>query len=695
MMKYLSLFLIFSSFVFAANFLSTDFPSGSFNADLSISTDFTMTQDGQTINNGDEVCASSSTTGSSIVLNPTVSASWSINSAEALWPYCDFGNCPSMVDGGSTSTRNIGWISSSKYTDHNNFGDSNAFTQSPSRYNDLGPFYSTPVTYNVFDTDRQSGKRADANVFCKGTLQVRDGSTVIDTFTMPGTDSVSLDLDEGTHQISTRLTNVECFAVAAKYPLDLDNQFFYMTYYTQNQPSFGSGSNAGTTGSHTETITVVQGGACGFHETSVEASASLSDEDLILVQVRMRNDDDLIQFTDVSSSRSGYLVDPFPVSICSTLGFSSSVCPSSNGFNEDVNPGSSKTLVVLIEQTSGSGGTTLTFTGETVAPMCGTSSSCTDSVSLEGPITCEIEPPENEHMVDMTYLYEVTCYDLGGDEVSCQGEDWEFVGISGEFWSRSSQFADAYVTSAPGASGQLVYRSGIAECSSDITSTQPDFECEFIPSSAQLETGESEYFELNCFENGRGSEPDDTDYRLDDSLDGSLSNSSTDGTGFTGGEPSRGDLTGRSTFDNLPPGYTGVISTADITVGDGGNQTDDPGDNPGGDNPGGDDPYDGSSDFCTIGTGPLNVYPGYSGWISIGCGPDANIPCQNVSWWSVGEAEILSPSNQFGTYFNVTGIPGQEGFIHASVEFEVDGESYEGDCFRGFMIQEPYCWEFS
>lgn len=687
MIKYLSIFLVLFSIVYSANFRSTDFDSTFFNADLSITSDFALVQNGRTINNGDSVCSSSSSTTNSIVLTPSITSSWTLNSAEALWPFCEFGNCPTMVNGGSISAKNIGWISSSKYSNHNTFGDSNAFTQSSSRYNDLATFHSVPVTYNVFDTERQSGKRADANVFCKGKLEVRDGSTVIRTFDMPSVSPVSLNLADGTHQITTRLTDVECFAVAAKYPLDLDNQFFYMTYYTQNQPTFGSGANAGVTGSHTETITVIEGGACGFHETSLSASSSLSDEDLVLVEVTMRNDEDQILYTDVTSSKSGYLVDPFPVSICNILGFSTSFCPSSNGFNEAVNSGSNQNLYVLIERTSGTGGTTLTFTGESVAPTCGSISQCTDSVSLEGAIRCEIEPPSNNHQENMYFVYEVTCFDLGGDVIPCQGNNWELQGISGDFWSSSNSQAEVAITSSPGSDGRLVYRSGIAECFSTIDTVPSDYQCEFIPSSANLDPKESRYFELNCFEGNTPRDPQDADYQIGDGLDGSITNSSTDGTSFTGGNPSKGDLIGKAGFPNLPPGYTGSRATAKITVGDGGNETDPPG----GDNPGGgDDPHDGSSEFCTIGNGPLSVFPGYTGWISISCGPNANLPCSNVTWWAQGEAAIIPPSSDSGTYFNVTGIPGQEGFIHSYVDGDPDHS-----CFRGFTIEEPYCWEFS
>jgi len=50
---------------------------------------------------------------------------------------------------------------------------------------------------------------------------------------------------------------------------------------------------------------------------------------------------------------------------------------------------------------------------------------------------------------------------------------------------------------------------------------------------------------------------------------------------------------------------------------------------------------------------------------------------------------LNAPQNDYGTYFTVTGDPYEEGFIYAYI----DDPGHA--CYRGFIIQEPECWEFS
>ena len=102
----------------------------------------------------------------------------------------------------------------------------------------------------------------------------------------------------------------------------------------------------------------------------------------------------------------------------------------------------------------------------------------------------------------------------------------------------------------------------------------------------------------------------------------------------------------------------------------------------------GEDP-DGSSEFCTIGSGPLNVFPGYYGWVSIGCGPAGDEQCSGVHWDMTGGA-LLPPTDNNGTSFTVLGMPGTSGRIKAYVNNDP-----AQSCFKPFLIGLPDCWEFT
>jgi hypothetical protein len=894
-----SILIILSTITYAtnvnANFRSTVGEPYHFNTDMQFTTDFTLSVtsgdvasgDPDDIRSGDVVCS-----GATIEVNPTVDAKWAVSSIDidSLYPDCPgFGYCPEMISYSAFNDDiNIGWISNSKFNDHDDFGDSNPFSTSTSRYDDLGTFhYQRATYYNISGTF--NNKRIQANVFCKGDFEVRDGGSTVSggSSAMPSIPSPSFTVTStGTHQISTRLSDVECIAVAAKNPLDYEShtEYFYLYYFTSNQPSIAS-----SIATETISITVEEsGGSCNIFETSVDASSSLTDEDLIMIVVTMENDGDPVEIMNVSSSNSGFVVDPFPVSICDPLGFPPSVCPSSNGFEESLGSGETTNLYVLVERTTmATGGTILTFGAQTEGSTCGGSSTCTEAVNLgdDLAIACEIEPPSLEYGTLEVAEFLVTCENLAGESIPCVGDDWYWESISGDFIERDNEHALAYPTSSPGSEGTLNYESGIAHCLSDINVVEPYYECEFIPSSAELNVSESQYFELNCFEEDEPSTPDDADYDTTDGLDGTITDSSTDGTTFTGDSPSSGDLRGFGQWDNpaddpvlgavalapitvgtgndtnltdpvsceieptsltygteeiaeflvtcenflgdeipcigsnwywegivggfvirtneythayptSPPGSSGTlnyqsglahctsdidvvepyyecdfdpssaemdtgdiqyfelicteggspstpddttydtiggldgtitgssndgtsfiagtnstgdlrgsgywnnpiddpilgaVAIADITIGDGGDTPEecDVPDPPEYCNDDPDDPDDGSSEWCTIGDGPLNVYPDYFGWVPIACGPDADQPCYNVTWIEQGAVD-LSDGTDSGTNFHVTGDPGETGRIIAYVNNTPDFS-----CYRGFTIQEPDCWEYS
>ncbi len=685
----------FATDVNNANFRGSD-STWHFDTDMQFTSDFTLrvvsgdvaSGDPNNLQNGDEVCS-----GATLRVIPSVNAKWATPdfAATAIYPTCGGGYCPAMINaGGVSSNRNIAWLASSAWNTQKSFGDSNDFSQDPSKYSALGEsnFYNQPITYNNASGVFISGKEGGAAVFCKGTLQVKDGATVKGSSDMPSVSNVDFAVTgSGAHAITTSLSGVSCFAAVVKHPLDIpDNpSWFWLDYFTHNAPSIPS-----TSATDTVTVQVVNsGGTCSFNEVlnSVSASGSLLDEDLIMLEATMHNSGDPIRVTSVSSSNPDYSVMAFPVATCDVLGFPPSLCPASNGFNEQINSGANKDVYVLIQRGAGaSGGTVLTFTGQTVSATCGSAATCTDTIDLSGAITCEIEPPELEVAPMIVAEYLVTCENLAGDTIPCSGSNWYWLGLDGGFIEKTSSYAWAYSISPQGSSGTLNYRSGIAHCLSDVDVTDDglgnEYECEFIPPSATMNISSSRWFDLNCFVDTVQDDPDDAEYDPVNGLGGSTSDSSTDGTTYNSpASPDSGDLRGFASWSGMPDPMVGVVVFAPITVVNdtsGGNDTNDT------------DPDDpGSTQWCTIGSGPENAFPGYYGWVGIMCGPHANESCTSVSW-SAESGITLSDSDSDGTYYTVTADP------HNTVRITaiVDGDPTHV-CWKDVFVLEPECWEYT
>lgn len=751
-----------------------------FTTGMTISADpaYVVEGDPDNLQNGDTVCA-----GATLTVVPSSTSKWAVSSLSIKSQYPE-SPCAGPDAGGSTSyNKNIKWLSSSVFDEHDDFGDDYGYksdyslSSTQEMYSQLGTFYDEPTTYiNLEDT--YTGKESGANVFCKGTLAVRDGTSAKggSPWSMPvllfGGVPFTVN-DVGSHPISTKLEDVKCFGAIVKHPLNTASSpsCFRIYYFTK-----GSDQNVADT-TKTININVEEGsGTCNMHELSVESTGPISD-DLTGLKIRMHNDGDPMKVTSVTSSNPDYTALPFTEFLCAFLGIPDSLCPESSGFNEPIATGGNKDLYVLLGQGAGaSGGTTLNFQAETTATSCGGPVECTEAVPIYGNVsfTCEIDPAsaslatnevaefqvECKNLADdvitcsgsnwtwqgltgvfnekdnthaetyttstagsgtLTYssgmaechshisvttpsfceivplsdtLYSgmgreflVTCADADDSPMPCVGSDWQWAdGLTGGFWEKDNEHALAYVTSSPGSTGTLTYTSGDAECLSNIdvnTSASP-FDCELNPPSADLNYSESQDFELNCWEDGVPTEPDDADYGLFGGLGGGLSGESTDGATYTAPDhDTDGDLGALGWFgDYFIPSFAGIT----VTNGTGGEECDETLDP---DCDGEND--DGSSDDCTIaGHGaPLSVFPGYSGWVGINCGIDENLPCEEVEW-TITSGSSLYDSDDNGTGFTVAGSPGTSGKITAVI-----GGDPSQKCFRLFNILETWCWEFS
>jgi hypothetical protein len=316
---------------------------------------------------------------------------------------------------------------------------------------------------------------------------------------------------------------------------------------------------------------------------------------------------------------------------------------------------------------------------------------CNEDVPLPDgvPAFCEITPNPFSVETNEVANYEVDCWDIDLDPVACVGSNWFWAdGLVGDFIEKTNDHAHAYTSSPPGSSGTLRYQSGgviAPECQSDIDVIEPTYECEFIPPSANMPVSTTQHFDFQCFVDGLPEDPDDAEYDLINGLGGSTSNEAIDGVDYNApGVPDFGDLRGFGKFNDAPDPILGAVAIAPINVFNGsGNNTSCP--NPNGCGPGG----AGSTQWCTIGSGPFSPFPGYYGWLQIKCGEFANETCSSVSWSITPGTGSLSGSNNQGTYVNITGDAGDSGEITAVIDEDGHG------CSKPFTIANPACWELS
>ncbi len=683
-----------------------------FDTDMQLTTDFTLSVvsgtaasgDPNDLQSGDAVCS-----GAVLKVEPAVNAKWAVSDLSILSPYPDchpaedpFCPYPAMTAAGPVSNNaDIKWLTSIVFDDHHYWGDAGGYLYDYSiptvqdLYDDLTPFQDQPVTYRVSTigvgvetTTDYSNMEAGANVYCKGNLEVLVGGVDAGTEQMPLSSGTELTFDvsdPGSTAITTRIADAECFAAVVKHPLNTasEQEYFRLYYYTENQPFIPAASA-------TDTVTInvqASGGNCAIHETEVTPSIAPIDEAVVLVVVTMHNDGDPVMVTDVSTATSGYTAEPFDTNQCGLLGFPPSLCPSSNGFNEAISTGSDMDLYVLVTRPVGvPGGPVLTFNANTVSSSCGGAATCSDDVDLRGPVFCAIDPSALEFVSQEVGRFLVTCEDFGGTAIPCEGDNWYWNdGLVGGFVEKDNTHALAYSTSGPGTSGTLNYESGIAHCWSDVdvrpedAIVRPWFACQLIPPGARMTYSSSKNFALEGEVSGVPSEPPDASYDLIDGLTGSLSNPSTTGVTYTSpSSDTDGNLRAYAEWDDpATDPIEGAVCFSSIDVSSTYNES--------GDFDGG----EGSSEFCTIGEGPLNVYPGYFGWVQIMCGKYANESCSGVHW-SITEGSLYPPSNDDGTYFGVTGGYGITGYISAYV-----GNDPAKACYKPFYIGSFDCWEFS
>lgn len=530
--------------------------------DLQFTSDFTAMSGGRAVSSGDTVTAGN------ITITPSFNGRWATPDLSVLNSYP---NVPGTIcqhmrgyTSGVATSQPVTWLDPTTFDSHKNFGTySPVITDSSSpRVAQLTPFVTQRVTY-MNSTGTYPNKEGGVQLYCKGTLQVLlDGVSAANS-TLPTVNAVDMAVNtSGSHTISTRMTNVSCFAVVVKHPEQQGTECYALFYFTNDSRANIPPVMANTT----ITITITpSGGNCSFNHTDITASASPGNADIVLMNFSMHNNADAIQVANVTSSNpSSYSVEPFPTLICATLGFPSSLCPSSNGFNQTIAAGADHSLMVLFTRSSGaSGPLTITFSAHTTLPQPAT---CSDSATFnddDTPFTCTMVPPSLRLAPYDVGRFTLGCQNLRGDTVDCQGNNWSWTTLRGDFVERDNTHALAYTDNSVRGVGRLNYRSITALCGSDVDNTGPSpWDCTFNPASATLFVEQSQYFQLIC-----NVTPSAATYNLTNGLNGTLTDPSTAGVNYTAPTgPTAGNLRGFAEFTSAPAYTVGRLVFAPITV---------------------------------------------------------------------------------------------------------------------------------
>ncbi len=556
-----------------------------FNTDMRLTSDvtFAVASGGVVSGNaaglqpGDTVCS-----GATVTSTPAVSAKWAVSSLDVLsmYPEGDLTYTPLMPTGPAVSTnKDIKWLSAATYDKHDAYGDANNFIFNwddpfaKTMYNELATFYNQPVSYRN-TTGTYNNKEGGANVFCKASFTVQDGGTTKGSAAMPSPQPVSFAISgAGQHTLTAGLGGTSCFAAVVKHPLNQQDYpgFFRLYYFSLNQPSIPALSATDTI-----TINVVDGGGtCSIATNSVVVSRSASAAGVSIVKTSVRNNADAILVRSVTSSNSDFNAIPLSQALCTALGFPSSLCPSSNGFNETLNPGANRDLYVIVITSAASGGTVLSFNAETLSAACGASGRCSAIADITQ-ATCTLSPAYLRMLPREIGAYTAACQDLAGASVPCSGSNWAATAnLNARFLEADSTHARLYSEATPPVTGTLTYTasSGLnrivcnstLDVASDVIGTSAT--CAFVPPRADMIPDEERYFELHCMLNTTIPRvPDSADYAAVNGLTGTLGNQSTAGTGYTAPAAlTFGNLRGIAWFD-VRPDVVGAVAFAYINV---------------------------------------------------------------------------------------------------------------------------------
>lgn len=712
MKKILAILLVCVSLISAADSYSrtVDFEDESsgtsiyhFETGLNLEVDRTCSVEGIVLS-GDPCDGSAQVcVGTNITVTPSITSRWAVGGnldVVSRYPYCAYGGyCPAMEDYSSKNERNIEWLTSTLFDDYAVGGGGHEYAGDPIYFDDGIPRYHELGGSGAFDTQSvdykrtvsepvQTDKKGYANVFCKGTYELRHGGTVLSRREMasgsPPSTTVRL-TSEGTRTLRTSLSDVECFAGLVKHPEDLDHpEWFGLYFYGYETPSISDLNKDST-------IQVVD----------IDPELEVDDLDIVaysgdiyLLRIAVQNTGDVrVMVTRVmplcDTSCSAHGVGPWD---CVHYGF----CGYTSGLGQYIAPGATHYLYIVYRGPFTGDILDLTYTTED--PVCSAETEWELTVTVEeGISSCEIHPSSNIVTPYEVHEYTVSCYNPAGIEVPCAGSsyDWSWDGLSGGFVEEELAYSYAYTSESGDASGRIQYQIGSVTCYADVRSDGNGdedpyvFTCDLTPDSVTMDQDDSQYFDLMCTESYHGVtnylSPESVDYDLVNGLDGALSEESVLGVNFTATVANvSGDVEALSWHTHSWDGsLVGYIDWSDVTVGAGGGNETPPDDN-----------ETEEDEDCLIVPSDITTYPAWSGDVYIYCGDDFTESCSGVDWSMDSSIGGITEGDDVGASYliNTDAEPGDEGDIRATV---YTGTDEEGFCHADVSILAPNCIEIS
>ncbi len=643
--------------------------------------------------------------GTNITINPNTRGRWAVGgnlNVISPYPYCAFGGyCPTMADYSSKTESNVEWLDDALYDNYavggggaEYAGTSTYFDDGIPRYTELGgsPAFDTQsVNYlRTISEPLYTNKRGYANVFCKGTYEVRVGGMTVSRRDMAdGPRSVTVPLrTEGTANLRVSLKDIDCFSALVKHPVDLDHpEWFGLYMYGYNTPSVPDLNED----SRIEVVDIQP--ELTIRSVDVESYVGST----YLLRINVENTGDV----RVRATR----VIPICTSGCSagaTSGFDCilyGLCVSDNGFGTYIAPGARRDLYVTYY--GAFSGDILRIIYESPDEVCSDEDEWELIVNIpeDGITRCEIEPSSNIVTPYEVHEYTVTCYNSLGSTVPCSGNNWYWDSIPGGFVERTSSYAYAYTADTlSDVSGRIAYETDGVICTANVFSDANGgddpyvFVCDLKPDSVTMEVNDSQYFDLRCSESYRSVTnfvfPTSVDYAMIRGLVGALSSESVRGVNYTATVDNvTGDVEAMAWHTHPDDGsLVGYIDWSHVIVGTGGG----PGDNETGDDEGDEDEYE----DCLIDPSDITSYPGWDGDVTIRCGspPDFSSSCSDVTW-SIDIGSITDYDDYGAEYvIDSDAELGDTGQIWARVN---TGDVDEGLCHAEISILEPICVEIS
>jgi len=647
--------------------------------------------------------------GTNITIEPSTAVGrWAVGgnlNVLSNYPYCAFGGyCPTMAAYSTKTERDIEWIDDTLYDEYDVGGGGAEYAGTSIYFDDGIPRYSELGGSSGFDTQavdyRRSlsepiftNQRGYANVFCKGTYEVRVGGMTISRRDMgDGPRAVTVPLrSEGTANLRVSLNDIDCFAGVVKHPIDLDHpEWFGLYLYGYDTPTIRN---------------LIEDSRIEVVDIQPELTIRSLDVDsyvgsTYLLRINVENTGDVrVRATRVWPICTGSCGARIPsITDCIHFGF----CPSSTGFGTYIAPGATQDLYVVY--TGALAGDIIEITYESPDEVCSDTAEWPLIVNIpdDNVTRCEIEPSSNIVTPYEVHEYTVTCYNSLGSVIPCSGNNWYWDSMSGGFVERTSSYAYAYTAdSLSDVSGRIAYETGGVICTADVLSDNDGsgddpfvFTCDLTPDSVSMDVGEFQYFDLDCTEQYRGVTnfvfPTSVDYAMVSGLAGALSDETVRGVNFTATVDNvTGDVEAMSWYTHPDDGsLVGYIDWSDVTVGmggEGGNETDD----------GGDDDEDEYED-CEIDPSDITRYPGWDGSVTVSCGspPAFGSPCSDVVWSIDSEIGYIDDFTDDYAHYVVDedATLGDSGEIWARVNA---GTPDEGLCHADILIAEPECVEFS